>query len=219
MNRIELKKSIVLTFEEYMKVITTESHYSVKMNKNIDVTLDKFIDWLDSELSTPILKRGTTRISFEYLVRYFDFGFNYWLWRYDEDPSRYKKYGLKSFQLGWLIGVDARKRFKNNSSKVEFLKPKRQLRNAKVDILTKLKAQEKEQKEAFIATFLSGSNEIEEEEKEMFYNTPEGFLNCIANTTLMNPKSELCMKCNLRQRCKEVLKREIPNIYKIRFNE
>lgn len=219
MNRIELRNSIILTYEEYMKAVTTDTGFKLKMNSKIDSTINGFIDWIDIELSTKLMKKGSLRVNYEFLVKYFDYTFNYWLWKYDEDPISMSKYGLKSIQLNWCIGSAARLRFKKNSEKVEFLRKDRQLRKAGVEILKKLQSKTEEQKEAFRHTFLSGSNVLEEEEKELAYNTPEGLLNCISNTTLYNPKSKLCQGCNLRMRCKEILKVQIPNIYKFRFNE
>lgn len=219
MNRIEFKSSTILTYEEFMKTVTTDSSFSLKLNGNIEKTLDNFIDWIDKKFSSDKIKSGLLRVDYEFLVKYFDYTFNYWLWRYDERNLKSSKHGLKSIQLNWCIGPSAIKRFEANSEKVEFTRFDRQLRKAGVKILDKLKSKTEEQKEAFRATFLSGANSIEEEEKEMFHNQPTGLLNCISNTTLYNPKSKFCESCNSRMLCKEVLKKQIPNLYKLRFNE
>ena len=57
---------------------------------------------------------------------------------------------------------------------------------------------------------------VEEKFKAQFHNTKKGLPWCVANTTLYFHKSALCVSCNYRDDCKEILKTEFPKVYIIR---
>lgn len=56
----------------------------------------------------------------------------------------------------------------------------------------------------------------EEKYKTEFFNTKRGFQWCIANTSLYHHKSTLCTTCDFKQECKELLRLNYKNIYKLR---
>jgi hypothetical protein len=56
----------------------------------------------------------------------------------------------------------------------------------------------------------------EEVEKRRFFNTYEGFNNCMEVTTLYNRKSPVCIRCSFKGECKLLLKKNYPNIYVLR---
>lgn len=56
-------------------------------------------------------------------------------------------------------------------------------------------------------------SQFEEQEKKRFYNTQQGFRNCIEQTTLYNHKSKLCAVCINNRICKQLLKANYPAIY------
>lgn len=58
--------------------------------------------------------------------------------------------------------------------------------------------------------------DVEEEEKKAFYNELEGFILCLDSTSLYNPRSILCVKCKYRKKCRRILKKRIPYLFKYR---
>ena len=56
----------------------------------------------------------------------------------------------------------------------------------------------------------------EESHKQRFYNTKRGIAWCIVNTYLYHHRSPLCVGCDFRDECKDILKENYPKIYKIR---
>ena len=52
----------------------------------------------------------------------------------------------------------------------------------------------------------------EEDVKKRFHGTQRGLVWCVANTTLYNHKSSLCVVCKYKNDCLETLKREFPRI-------
>jgi len=218
MTRVEIERCIVISFEEYTKSVTLDQDFSIRITKSTKSMISNFINWVDEYHTIKGNKSGLNHVSYEFIVKYFDFQYSYWIWKYNEDPSRYSRYGFKSIQINWIIGKTGIKRFEKNSKKVEFLRSKREIRGTGDDLLKRFKEFDSSNLKAIKKTFLSGTNENEEFEKGLFYNTNEGLINCISETTLYNPKSKLCELCNIRMRCKEILKTNIPNLYKIRFN-
>lgn len=67
-----------------------------------------------------------------------------------------------------------------------------------------------------ISKIVLSLRKIEEKYKAEFFNTKRGFQWCIANTSLYHHKSTYCLTCEFKQECKEILKRNYNNIYKLR---
>lgn len=125
----------------------------------------------------------------------------------------YKDRG-KVIQLNWILGNKSLERWNDRSKKQKkyiTLINNKDLRNYKKK---KLKIENEIQDSYFIEL-----NEIEEKEKELFFNTDKCFVNCSLNTTLYNHKSKFCMNCKFKDKCKKELKNKYPKIYKMRGYE
>lgn len=59
----------------------------------------------------------------------------------------------------------------------------------------------------------------EEPIKRRFFNTPNGFLLCIAATTGWSPKSEACTKCVSSEKCRYETSMKYPELYRIRTEQ
>ena len=74
---------------------------------------------------------------------------------------------------------------------------------------------ERKSKTSDTALFTSLRSE-EERLKKQFYGTQRGVAWCIANTTLYNHKSSLCVVCKFKNDCLKTLKRDYPRIARAR---
>jgi hypothetical protein len=57
----------------------------------------------------------------------------------------------------------------------------------------------------------------EEVYRKRFFNSDRGFVTCIENTSLINPKSKFCSKCVHSKHCLVLLKANFKAIYKNRY--
>lgn len=190
---------VVDTFKYYYKSVTKNESYRFKMSDGRMTSILKFIDIFKSEY-------GTNFVQKDYLKMYMEFQFNYW---YKQDA----KYGQgTSIQIEWIIGKKAWKRWNSRTEKHKQVTSHIVRKNFKSDV--KLKS-DKKHNEGWAKTMLH-IKDVEEFEKEMFFNSAKGFVNCSINTTLFNHKSILCFRCKYKAKCKEELKNTYPNVYKIR---
>lgn len=54
---------------------------------------------------------------------------------------------------------------------------------------------------------------IEDSERQLYFNSKKGFINCIDNTTLFDNTSMFCNSCNFKKVCLNKLKIDYPDIY------
>ena len=87
-------------------------------------------------------------------------------------------------------------------------------------ILTQLKKDYKVQRKKGgsqrLSSLLTKVRPIEEKFKSEYLNSPRGLLWCKANTTLFLHKSPSCAICDFKDECKEILRVNMPNVYKLR---
>lgn len=190
---------VVEKFKYYYKAVTKNDSYRFKMSDNRNSLILKFISVVKEYTNSNFLGEG-------YIEDYMEFQFNYW---YLQDA----KYGKgTSIQIEWIIGNKAWDRWIKRSEKHKNATSYIVRQNLKKDV--KLKNRQK-YNEGWANKLLDIKKE-EEFEKEMFFNTAKGFVNCSINTTLYNHKSKLCMGCDRRKKCKSQLELQYPKVYKIR---
>ena len=59
--------------------------------------------------------------------------------------------------------------------------------------------------------------ESEEKVKSRFLNTENGFLLCVSSTTGWSPMSNVCSKCNFKERCISVISNKYPELTRIKI--
>lgn len=209
MTRDNCKKYIVLTYQEFYRQVTLNSDFKFEFDKlgRKEKVIDGYIDFIDN-------KYNLKSIGLEFIVNYFESGFNLWYDRKD------LKYGVNSIQIEWIIGKKAIERYEKIRDKDnKYFRKFRQIRkDISLNILGKLKLQIQVDSGA-IKTILDTVNEFEEKEKERYFNTEEGLMWCQSNTTMYNSNSKLCTSCSYRLRCKDMLRENMPNLYKRRGYE
>lgn len=185
---------VVDLFKIYYKKVSKKDNFKLFMSDNRAKMIENFIQSFKSITKSKILQE-------EYLSKYFDYQFNYW---YKRDA----KYGQgTSIQLEWIIGKKAIKRWEEVDKKyLTWIISKNLKKDHKILI-------KKKQNKDYIVTEL---NEVDELEKQRSFNTVKGFWNCLINTTLYNHKSIHCMECNKSSKCKDLLEKKHPLIFKKR---
>lgn len=190
---------VVDTFCYYYKSVTKNDSYRFKMTDNKKVMILNFIDDFKEQ-------SGSTFVQEDYLRQFMEWQFNYW---YRRDA----KYGQgTSIQLEWIIGKKAQKRWEERTEKQKEASSYIVRKGLKKDV--KLK-RTKKYNEGWAAT-MTEVKQREEVDKEAYFNTAKGYVNCLINTTLYNHKSKLCLKCKFSSKCKRELAEQYPNVYKIR---
>lgn len=208
-------KSSIIIYEEFYRQITLDQSYvlPIKNRKLLRLALDKHVDWIKEHFATDQLKDGLLRVGYEWLVEYFKFQFDYWIWRID-NGKEYYQYGYKSIKFNWVVGQEARKKFLKQEDTIYKHKHTRSINKAEVTMLHKLKEYSPENLKALKEVFLHDKSTSE---RERFYNTNEGLINCLAQTTLYNPDLGICLRCNNRMLCRDLLKENYPKLYKNRI--
>lgn len=177
----------------YSKIYNNSNYKFEPSSKSLE-SISKFLNLLDAKYKLEC-------IGIHFLSMYFLFQFDYW-----------SKLDIKAFnnkiQLNFIIGKKAFERYINRDSNFDYQIYESHLLN--VISLNEIK-------NFFIEdTYLNKLNKFEEIEKNRFYNTDKGFLNCIQHTTLYYHISSHCIACKFKINCKDLLKNNYYNIYIVR---
>ena len=190
------KQAIIDLYELFYKEFTGNKSFRLDLNRNKqEVKIDNFIKNIGKYYNI-------NSIGIDFLVRYFLFQFYYWK---DKNTNR-------KIQIEWVIGKKALERFLRNgfNEKFEFFIHKENDIDFS-EIYHKF-AVTKYQPD------FNEESERERMEKKRFFNTEAGLVNCLENTSLYNPKSDICNQCNFVGDCKELLKQNYYKLYKARLN-
>lgn len=195
--------------EQYSRDVYQDFYRETSMHKDFVYTpteqdktvLRKFVDYVDNTY-------GLNTADIDWVVNYIESNFNFW-W---DVPTRF---GTGVIMFSWVFGKKAIERYEKIKGKDSKLaRHRRSIRlGISLKIIDKYKKKETSQD---LSEFVIGIREAEEKEKTRYYNTEEGLLWCISQTTLYNHLSHNCIVCNFKDKCKIVLKDNYPKIYKKR---
>lgn len=146
-----------------------------------------------------------TNIGEDFIRQFAQFGFNYY---FGDGQNRY----TVSVRFNWIFGSGMIGRWKKAKSKA-------QISGIRKSISRGLKSRYRlntRRKNEDMTRIVTEVREIEEKFKSEFLNTKRGLPWCVANTTLYNHRSRVCLSCIYKSDCKEVLKTEYPGIWKTR---
>ena len=198
--------------EQYCKDVYQDFYRETSMYKDFvynhtdkhKTTLRKFVDYVDNVY-------GLNSVDINWVVNYIESGFNLW-W---DIPTRF---GVGNVMFPWIFGKKAISRYENIKGKdSRRARHKRTVRlGVGIKIINKYKKKETSQD---LLSFVIGIREAEEKEKIRYYNTEEGLLWCISQTTLYNHLSHNCIVCKSKDKCKIILKENYPKIFKKRGYE
>lgn len=192
---INHKQAIVDLYELFYKKFTGKKRFKLDLKrKNQEKTIDNFINKLDQNYSI-------ASIGIDFLVRYFLFQFYYWK---GKDIKR-------NIQIEWIIGKKALERFKVNGFNEKF-----EYFINKENTIDFSPVYHKFAQQYYQPNFNEESKK-ERAEKLRFFNTQDGLANCLENTSLYNPDSDICIECKFKEDCKELLRENYYKLYKMRL--
>jgi hypothetical protein len=168
--------------------------------KKDQLLICKFIKYLDQNYKE--------QVDIVFLIDYFKFQFSHYV-------GIKTKYGTNAIMIQWIIGPKAIERWKTRDVRKKWIvrvKLKNEVELKFVKTYNKILKQNSENR--FIQL-----HKYEEDDKQRFHNTGNGFQYCLYNTTLYNPLSNLCLSCLNNDKCKKILSINHPNLYKQRINE
>lgn len=173
--------------------------YVFKPSKKFERIINEFIKSLDD-------RYHIETIGINFLVNYFIFQFQYC------DKLDIEVINQRMNFLPMVLGQKSLKRYFERNTDFDFTLEVSQFVN-KYDISI---AQIKDLFDEHSVHKTNKINRFEEQYKQKFYGTNEGFLNCIQKTTLFNHHSKLCILCTFRKNCLILLRINYPNMYKER---
>jgi hypothetical protein len=161
-------------------------NFLLRLTDNESKCLNSFLDFLN--------KKYKGRIDDNFIKNYTKYQFSYW----NRLQTRHKNGYIP---ISWIYGKKAITRWEQD---VDWLKFRQ---NSDFSISEKANVK---------LSFLTQIDTQEESHKQKYHNKNKGLAWCSYNTTLYNHKSTNCLTCIFKLQCKEMLKLNMPNVYKLR---
>jgi hypothetical protein len=185
---MNLTKQITILFDYFYNKV-------YKANFKLDLSKNNQMKMVDNFIALLAKQYGIDCINATFLIEYFLHSFSYFT---QLDTKR-------NISLGWIIGKKMVKRFEEKNKHASFFS--RNFANEYNINILQLQQQlfEEENEEIGLSTH-------EELEKQRFYGVAKLY-NCLQNTTMYNHKSKICMVCDQRSDCKNLLLKKNPKLY------
>lgn len=179
-----LEEQVLWSFDYFSKKTNNYQNYTYKLGKGEDVTLLKFINFIRSEY-------GELSIGKNWLFDYFCFQFEYWRTK----NIKYTR-GGGIVELSWVIGKKAIDRFKTRNNSYQYF--------SDIGVIKIYKISKEDYFSFFITKKEIPTSNRGNIERARFFNTEQGFLHCIENTSRYNIKFKECVLCKFRLKCKKI---------------
>lgn len=194
---------VIELYEEMFRQCTLNSSFVMSRHKNHIKIIASFVKWLKDTYEPH-------QITPRMMIQYFEFQFS----RYGGTKS--KNHGKNKIMVSWVLGKKAIEAWENRDiTKKWYIKYKL---NHEVVLRLRKKYMSKEEQEHNKQqrnTFLQ-INDYEEENKQRFYNTIEGFSYCTNMTTMYHQQSKWCQGCEFAEDCIEIQQQLYPKLQKSR---
>lgn len=180
------KQEIIILYEHFYSIKYGNSSYKFTPSTKADQEIDKFLFYLDQ-------KHKLISLGPVFLTRYFYFQFK------RVENLVFKRFSSKDksgkIQIYDIIGKKAISYWEKRDTSFDFILPN--YINVKFD-----------KKEDFKKVTI-----YEDIEKQRFFNTTRGLINCLDKTTLFDHKSSFCILCTMKNDCKKLLEKNYNKIY------
>lgn len=187
-------EDIVLYYEYFYKKTKQSEKYKFIPSEKSKKIIVKFLSTLDKRYNLKTLGNN-------YLWKYFNFQFKYW------DELTITAFWGK-MQIEYIIGDKAFQRYLDRNKEFDFT-----LESENNELVKKYNLR---LSELTVSKKVNKSKRTDLFIKKSFYNTERGFATCLMLTTLFNPNHSICLTCNYKPQCKELLKANYPQIYESR---
>ena len=148
-------------------------------------------------------KKNKIPVTEEYIRKFIEYGLQSW---FNDDISFTQRMNVR---FSWVFASKAIERW-------NALSAKSRQRFVQTDLKKKNDLRVKKGASTRLTELLKKVRPIEEGFKNEYLNTPRGLLWCKANTTLYNHRSSACTICDNKEECKELLRLNMPNVYRLR---
>lgn len=148
-------------------------------------------------------KENKILVTEEFIRKFIEYGLQSW---FNVDTSYTQKQNVR---FSWIFGAAAIKRWNALPANARQYYVRTQLKKD-------YKVQRKKGGSQRLSSLLTKVRPIEEKFKSEYLNSPRGLLWCKANTTLFLHKSPSCAICDFKDECKEILRVNMPSVYKLR---
>lgn len=204
MNKGQIGKATIELYTEFFRQVTYNKDFTFrKLPKDLKI-ISRFCDWM-------LKKYKPEQIGIDFLIEFFKFQFS----RY---AGKQTQYGMNVIMIHWLIGDKAQKAWDEQKYSKKWIVKVKLRKNVEIRLLEAFKSQIKIAKKQNNKQSYLKVHQHEETAKKRFFNLKKGFLYCHGTTTLHNPKSDFCNRCNFKQECIISLKAQFPNLYKLRMD-
>lgn len=210
MNQKRNKKHFRLVIDTYVyfaRQVSSNPHYNFICNDKEAIMIDNFLSVMYSEVGSE------QAFGENYLVDYLEFQFNRHLSKPVVRSNRSSHLASLNTHpyMAQVIGKPALKEWDNR-------KRNKFIYAVRYGLKSKVKIKAKKNNNSWREILLN-INPSEEFMKEKFHNTTKGLLFCYVSTNLYNHKSPLCSTCLKKDECKETLRLEHGNVFKLRGYE
>lgn len=194
MKNRSLYKYAVDLFIELLNKVQDSRMKPYRCNDNDTAAWDVFCDYC---------KDNKIVMSEEFIRKFIEYGLQSWF----NDDVEYTK--RQNVRFSWVFGSAAIKRWNALPADARAYCVRSCLKK-KYDIKRRKESSKR------LSSLLTKVRDVEERFKSEYLNTPRGLLWCKANTTLFLHKSPSCAVCEYKDECKEILRVNMPNVYKLR---
>ena len=177
-------------FIELLQQVTKRKNIPYRCNDADSASWDKFIETFGDNIGE------------EFIRKFVQYGVQSWF-----NSGSTRDYS-KSVRFSWIVGSAAIKRWNALDAETRTWCVRSSLKTEHKINTLKHKSQ--------LSELLMKVRPAEELFKSEYHNTNRGLAWCIANTSLFFHKSGLCTTCSFKENCKEILRTEYPNVYKLR---
>jgi hypothetical protein len=205
MTKQKICLAVIEIYTEFFRQVTLNKTYVFVKHHRELLYVSRFADWLLKE-------HDQEQIGITFLIDFFKFQFS----RYSGKKTQY---GVNVILIHWLIGDKAQKAWKDQKFSKKWIVKVRLKKTIEIRLIKAFEEEIKQQKLNKASNEYTKIYQHEENDKQRFYNTAQGFIYCNITTTLFNPKSEFCSQCIYSENCKSVMMAEYPKLYKLRINE
>lgn len=207
---LSTKEILIKTFEFFYRNISEkveDEHFKLsKLNYTESMLILKFESFLQEEYKS---------LGLNWYFDFFSYQFQFWV--------QLKDYDFNKVGVSHIIGPKAYKRWLNKSDqswkyfvRKNLLSKYRDLSVNNLSIYLSVDI-EKERYDRKIIVLSKAEEDSKRALKLLNEGGDELLVSCIALTTLAHPKSSICKKCNMLEKCKKFQKINYPDIYQKRW--
>jgi len=203
MTRAQLFKAAIKVYEEFYRQVGVKSDYKFQPRKADYLVTLHFIEVMQEQYD---LKQ----IDIDFIIDYTKFQFSNYV------GKSYSKYGSNAVMYQWIFGKNAFKRWVERPIKKKWIVRCKLKDSVVLDLRKAFRTEERKKILQETYNDLVNVKPFEEAQKETYFNTDQGFANCVMFTTLYNKRSRFCKRCVNKEDCIKIMIEQFPKLHALR---